>query len=96
MVGRKPKGETTKSEAVNLRLSPRMRYALELLARKGHRNMTGVIESMISEKLDYRFHEELWDADKKQRALNLQKYEPHLLTYEEEVELKTINGEDHG
>lgn len=88
------KGESTKSETFTIRLTPKLMYGLELLARKQHRTLNGVVQWAIERVLQYKKegidYQNLWSADQAERIKILQKHAPHLLTYEEELFLRRL------
>jgi len=47
MARRAPKGESTKTDTLTVRVSPKNKYGLELLARKQNRTLAGVVEWAI-------------------------------------------------
>ena len=81
-----------KSNSLTVRLEPKLRYGLELLARKQRRNLSGVVEwallCQINSKDDGIDLEKLWDVDEVGRINCLSKYAPELLTFEERKYLK--------
>ncbi len=94
----------SKTETVTMRLSPRLKFALDLMARKQHRNFTSVAEWALSRILDdpesglivnqngfsYNLMDEIWDPFEPDRFINLAFKQQHLLSYEEEVLWKLI------
>lgn len=97
------KRQTAKTESLTVRLSPRVRYGLELLARKQRRNLSSVIEWAINclafngenglIENDVNLLDQLWDTDEIKRIKLLKLHKPDLLTYEEEVILKEPDNE---
>jgi hypothetical protein len=47
MAKRAPKGEASKGETITVRLSPQMKWALEILARIERRTLSGVVEDAL-------------------------------------------------
>ncbi len=97
------KSGSAKTESVTIRLNPRLRFGLELLARKQRRSTTSVIEWAIDQALereDFSINNEsasgvdatnnIWDVFDSDRLVKLAIYYPQLLTYEEEVTWKII------
>lgn len=83
------KGESVRTETLTARFTPKIKYGAELLARKHHRTLAGVLEWAVSEKIDeYLPIDPLWDADPEKRIRLLKQHAPHLLTYEEEIWLR--------
>lgn len=90
----------TKSESLTVRLSPRVKYGLELLARKQHRNLSSVVEWAVMEAIrnkqtglldkDNKLNllDKLWHIEEMMRMELLKKHNPELLTFEEEVILR--------
>lgn len=86
-----------KTEALSIRIDPRMRYGLELLARKQRRAVTGVVEWAIDKafgdevidcadgsSLYFRpALEQLWATNEIERLVLLATTAPQLLTFEE-------------
>ena len=103
---RKAKGET-KGEVVTLRLTPRIRYGLELLARQQRRTLSSVAEwafyeafktesiapSTGEEKTLKEALDDLWDPVEPDRLVKLAQKYPSLLTYEEDLIWKVIKEE---
>ena len=103
---RQSKGET-KAEVVTLRLTPKIRYGLEILARQQRRTLSSVAEwaffqafkseSIRSYAGDETTLEEaidrLWDPLEPDRLVKLAQAHPSLLTYEEELIWKVIKEE---
>jgi hypothetical protein len=103
---RKAKGET-KGEVVTLRLTPRTRYGLELLARQQRRPLSSVAEwafhevfktesiapSFGEEKTLKEAVDDLWDPLEPDRLVKLAQKYPSLLTYEEDLIWKVIKEE---
>lgn len=98
MARKKVLATPTKTESINVRLDPKLRYGLELLMRKQRRSITSVVEWALEKAIRdpkdglYEDNEsllqKLWDVDSKDRLLLLAKYKPGLLTFEEEKYLK--------
>ncbi|MBY0404184.1 MAG: hypothetical protein K2X66_09815, partial [Cyanobacteria bacterium] len=51
MAKKASKGSQTKAEALTLRVNPKIKYGLELLARKQHRTLSSVMEWAIDKAL---------------------------------------------
>jgi hypothetical protein len=89
-------GKLSRSEIVQVRLDPKLRIAADLAARIQRRTLSSFIEWSVAEsvskiKVGYKENEtasfisnKIWDPNELQRFINLKKYYPHLLTYEEE------------
>ncbi len=100
MVKKSAKGTPNKAEALTMRVSPKLKYGLELLCRKQHRTLTSVMEWALSKALNdtneglfmdgHNLLERLWEPDEPARLIRLA-YDWHqLMTYEEEIIWKTI------
>ncbi len=87
-----------KTEALSIRIDPRLRYGLELLARKQRRSVTGVVEWAIDQVLgneaaDWLINGEpisfmdavkqVWSPNEIERLVLLGSHFPDLMTYEE-------------
>ena len=85
-----------RSDSLTIRIQPKLRYGLVLLARKQRRNLSGVVEWALhcsihgDDGLDL---EKLWACDDKTRIKNLEKHAPNLLTFEEQVYLEELNND---
>lgn len=98
------KASTKKTEALSIRIEPRMRYGLEILSRLQRRAVTGVVEWSIAQAFqneiardlqgnDVAFEtalNRLWSPNEPERLLALRFYYPSLLTYEEERLVKVL------
>lgn len=94
--GGSKKPKPTRSETLGLRLDPRMKFALELLARSQRRSISGTVEwcverIMRSESIEVlgfevTFEEltwRVWDVDPIRQLVNLCALAPKLATFEE-------------
>lgn len=93
-----------RTEIVQVRLDPKLRFAAELAARKHRRTLSAFIEWAVNESVKkVVIHEDengvqttidaleqVWDVDKADRFIKLCQHLPHLLTHEEEVLWKLI------
>lgn len=93
-----------KVETLTIRMSPKIKYGLELLSRKQHRNLTSVAEWALDRVLNDRneglwmsegeeaFHllDKVWDPLEPDRFVKLALNYPSLLTYEEELLWKIV------
>lgn len=91
------KAPDRKSEVLSLRIDPRLKYGLDLLARQQRRSVTGVVEWVIGETFrkepindadgrERAFSEAvevLWSENELERLLKLWFFYPSLLSYEE-------------
>jgi hypothetical protein len=80
-------------ESLTVRLTPRMRYGLELLKRRNHETLTKTLRRILDEEVERypgleQIIEEIWDVDENTRIRKMGQYYPELLTFEEEVWLK--------
>jgi hypothetical protein len=96
----------TRSEIIHVRLDPKLRYLSELAARKQRRTISSFIEFLAGDYLKYTFldtkedtpslekeAEKLWSLDPVIRMRKLAEHYPHLLTYNEELELRRLDEE---
>ncbi|MDA0781240.1 MAG: hypothetical protein PQ612_00060 [Rickettsiales bacterium] len=103
-----PVMQQTKAESITVRLDPKIRYGLELLARKQRRNLSSVVEwalqkaihdpvdGLYDEKSDkLNFLNFLWDVEESDRLYQLATCRPELLTFEEEKLVKVITESDY-
>jgi predicted transcriptional regulator len=88
---------TQKTEALSIRIDPRLRFGLELVARNQRRSVTGVvewaIESYLNEQQIDRLNQhsqtfadvtrQAWSDNEVERLANLGTQFPELMTYEE-------------
>lgn len=102
----KVKKENTKAESMNVRLNPRTKFGLELLARHQHRSLSSVVDWVLAETLrteempspkgDRTVHAviaQTWDPHEADRLVLLALWDTALLTYEESLIWKTIQEE---
>jgi hypothetical protein len=107
--GRKPReGRLARSEVATLRLDPKLRYFVELAARKQRRTISSYLEWIVEQSLSQirltdlagsppsiaDEAEQLWDVDKAQRFVKLAFGHPELLTHDEQTLWKLIR-ENH-
>lgn len=97
-----------KTEALTLRLDPKMKFQIELLSRLWHQSITGVIESAVHRagsniqvKTDHGGEESLnvlidtvWSADEVERFLRLVVWAPQLLSHDEACAWAVIDAAD--
>lgn len=97
-------GKASRTEAVGVRLDPKLKYLAELAARQQRRTLSSYIEWAIQDSLarvplhadrngettiaDEDRH--LWDVDDADRFAKLALRYPHLLTHEEQLRWKLI------
>lgn len=102
MAGERKRTRTQKSESLTIRLDPKMRFALEFVARLKGQTITKVIERAVTETADRTKVEaegnsydapnwlSYWDINNGVRAINIAT-DPHiLLSFEEEEILDFI------
>ncbi len=82
----------TKGESLTMRMSPRIRWALELLSRQQRRTLSAVIEFYIIANA-HELTDKTWDIDPITRIKKLKEYCPQFMTFEEEELLKELNHE---
>jgi len=64
VVKKKPNQGARKTEALTLRLDPKVRFLIDLIARQKRQSITGVIESAIElYATNYRVKADLWDEE---------------------------------
>lgn len=95
-----------KTEALSIRIDPRLRFGLELMARQQRRSVTGVVEWAIDVALNSEPAAEVWGREpvsfaellrvvwhpnEAERLVNLAQNFPGLLTYEESRMWEVIN-----
>lgn len=97
-------GKPSRTEAVGVRLDPKLKYLAELGARHQRRTLSSYIEWAIQDSLSritLRLNSgdrtsiaeeasQLWDVDEADRFAKLAFGYPHLLTHEEQVRWKLI------
>lgn len=83
-----------KNTSITVRLDPKTRYGLELIARQQHRNLSSVVNWIIYKAITITFPDlaKLWDVDELARLKKLKLHRPDLLSYDEE-KLLTNQGE---
>ncbi|WP_439856201.1 hypothetical protein [Pseudomonas yamanorum] len=84
-------GRTTKTEPIGVRVSPRMRYLMELMGRNQRRSLTAVIEAAVESyatEAESTLAAHTWSTDEGERLLNLYKKAPHLCSFDEEIDAK--------
>lgn len=97
-----------KTDALTLRLDPRVKFLIELLSRVGHQSITGVIESAVSrlahdrkvvlasaeQSLVYA-SERIWSPIESDRVVNMAMFTPSLLNHEEGCIRSVLEGANH-
>lgn len=97
-----------KTEALTLRLDPKMKFQIELLSRLWHQSITGVIESAVHRaggniqvKTEHdgelslnALVETVWSADEVERLLHLVAWAPQLLSHDESCAWAVIDAAD--
>src|ERR1700682_2861460 len=95
-------GKLTRSEAIGVRLDPKLKYLAEIAARHQRRTLSSFIEWAIEESLHHcRLSgtsmaniadeaSQLWDVDESDRFVRLAFNHPELLNYEEQRLWKLI------
>jgi hypothetical protein len=87
-----------KEETISLRVTPKLRYGLELLSKKQHRSVSSVVTWAIEKAINDTDEglrkgsgvtlNDLWDVDSADRLVKLVHHSPELLTYEQEKIVK--------
>jgi hypothetical protein len=98
---RKPKSSAPRTEVFAMRLDPKLKYLAEIAARQQRRSLANFIEWSISSALDNVSLDEgvtvskavskLWAIDESNRLIQLGRYFPDLLTYDEQLIWKLIH-----
>lgn len=97
-------GKPSRTEAVGVRLDPKLKYLAELASRHQRRTLSSYIEWAIQDSLERiapssdggdqttlaDVAHQLWDVDEADRFAKLALSYPHLLTHEEQVRWKLI------
>lgn len=98
MPAKKKVAPAPKTDALSIRIDPRLRYGLEMMARQQRRSVTGVVEWAIDATLKREYATsdaqgdnptfndllgQVWRPNEVERLVNLAKRFPELLTYEE-------------
>ncbi|WP_449434303.1 hypothetical protein [Pseudomonas putida] len=87
-------GEVSTTVNVGIRIDPKIKFALDVMGRLQKRSLTAVIEWSISQaiaqqSIDYDGNnlasalEKIWSTDESVRLVNMAKYLPEALTYDE-------------
>ena len=100
----------SKAESLTVRLDPKIRYGLDLLARKQRRNLSSVVEWALQKAINdpeeglIEKHKDgseshllhlLWDVEEADRSYQLATVRPDLMTFEEEKLVKTVVESDY-
>ncbi|MBY0377041.1 MAG: hypothetical protein K2Q33_00575 [Gammaproteobacteria bacterium] len=101
IIAKKGGAKLSRSETVTVRLDPKLRYLADLAARHHRRTLSSFIEWAIEDVLKrtyigsecnspslYDSAKMLWDVQEADRFFLLVKYQPELLTHDEQVLLK--------
>jgi hypothetical protein len=92
----------SRSEVIQVRIDPKLRFAAEIAARKHRRTLSSFVEWAVSEgvrQVTVGFKEgdtaefvasKAWDIDEADRFVKLATKFPHLLTHDEEVLWKLV------
>lgn len=105
MIANKPSKLQSKIENINVRVAPKIRFGIELLARKQRRNLSSVVEWALQRAMDnpdeglcelgqdgnnHSLLDILWNVDEFDRLYYMSTFKEDLLTYEEESLIKLI------
>lgn len=105
MTSNKNSTDQTKSENINVRVTPKSRFGIELLARKQRRNLSNVVEWVLQKAMNnpneglfelapngntHNLLDILWNVDEFDRLYYMATFQEDLLTYEEERLIKLI------
>jgi hypothetical protein len=92
-----PIGKQAKTESITIRIAPKTKYGLDLLARRQHRTLTSVIEWIVNRSFEHgdladvaAVLEQTWSPYESDRVMRLAKRFPQYLSYEEELLFKFI------
>lgn len=102
---RKPAG-STKGDSLTIRIRPRVKFGLELLARKQRRSISDVVETLVikgtaeafaqplppgaDSEIPTNLIDHLWAPTESERLVNMAHLLPDLMNYEEELRWKLI------
>lgn len=105
MAPRNKPGVQAKGGSLTVRLDPKLRYALELMARKQRRTLSSVIEWAIEKAANdpeggiiekdekgrsLNLLEQIWDVEEFDRLYNMRIHRPSLMSFEEEKIAKQV------
>lgn len=85
-IAKKPDSERVKGQTLTIRISPRTKFTLEMLARKQHRSVTAVIEWLTAQAAEEEFSFELNSVDPEGRPVVLKTSQLDYLWDADEVE----------
>ena len=80
-----------KSQTINMRMRQKVKYGLELLARRQHRSVSDVIETLVRQALADQSNfdlDQLWAETDIERLAKLNEHNPELMSYDEEERWK--------
>jgi len=95
-------GKLSRSEVVQIRLDPKLKFAVDLVARKHRRTLSSLIEwamdkvanetvvGLKEKESAWHVTNSVWDVDEADRFVNLAYKYPGILTHDEEVLWKSI------
>jgi len=91
-------GSSEKTASMTVRLDPKLKYGLEILARKQYRNLSSLVEWALNKALQDKqeglpFLNQIWDVDEADRFIKLAEHSPELLTFDEQKLWKLIDGD---
>lgn len=97
----KLKGERSTTVSVGLRISPKTKFALDMMSRKHLRSLTATIEWAVAQAISRETHDPtgmslselvsaVWSVDEQERLLSMHRHCPELLTFDEEVEVREL------
>jgi len=105
-MARKSSSTQGKAESITVRLDPKTRYGLELLARKQRRNLSSVVEWALQKAIndpdqglieksvingqDLNYLNMLWDVEEADRHYLMAVWRQDWLTFEEEKLIKVV------
>lgn len=107
-MAKKKAPKPSKTDALSIRIDPRVRFGLEMLSRLQRRSVTGVVEWSIADAFQHvqialadgdtvqfdAFLAKAWAVNELERIARLAELQPSLLTYEEERIMQVISATD--
>lgn len=89
------KGNQEKTASMTVRLDPKLKYGLEILARKQYRNLSSLVEWSLNKALSDPEDglpdlDKIWDVYEADRLVKLALYKPELLNFDEQKIWKLI------
>jgi len=83
--------KSEKTVSMTVRLDPKLKYGLEILARKQYRNLSSVVEMTLNELVNKEFDgynlpylHDIWDVYEQDKLVKLALIAPEILSYDEQ------------